>query len=88
MWLTIEGNHITLYNSFPDKFLITKEVNKNNHFFVPKTFHEGTIMYYKKENFKLSNRMRGIPLAETLISLDEDGIIPTTQINYDYIKSF
>jgi hypothetical protein len=87
LWITIQNTQITIYKNFPNRFKIIKEVNKENHWFVPKTFEVGQIMYFKSHGYSSANWLNGIPLAESLTPVENTDIIPTTQINYGYIEA-
>jgi hypothetical protein len=43
-------------------------------------------MYLSTNVYGTTNYLNGIPLAESLEPIPETDIIPTTQINYQYIK--
>tara|TARA_B110000879_G_scaffold85632_1_gene118290 strand:+ start:5181 stop:5504 length:324 start_codon:yes stop_codon:yes gene_type:complete len=34
LWIEVDEYSIKIYNSFPEKFTLTKEVNKSNHYFI------------------------------------------------------
>jgi hypothetical protein len=87
LWITIQNTQITIYKNFPNRFKIIKEVNKENHWFVPKIFEVGQIMYFKSHGYSSANWLNGIPLAESLTPVENTDIIPTTQINYGYIEA-
>ena len=38
LWIELNELNIIIYSKFPEKFILTKEVNKTNHPFTPKTF--------------------------------------------------
>ena len=87
LWITIKEQTITIYKNFPTQFKIIKEVNKTNHLFTPKTFEVGQILYFKNHGYSSVNWLNGIPLAESLTLIEGTEIIPTTQINYDFIEA-
>ena len=88
LWIETTSSQITIFKHFPKKFIIVKEVNKENHWFTPETFEKGTILYYTENNFGTANLLNGIPLSKSLITIEGTNIIPSTQINYEYIVQF
>ncbi len=86
MYVELNDNLMTVYEEFPTCFKILKEVNTKNHRHTPKTFVKNTIMYFSTNVYGTTNYLNGIPLAESLEPIPETDIIPTTQINYQYIK--
>lgn len=88
LWIEFDDKHhfIKVYKTFPSKFELIKEVNKQNHWFTPKTFKKGTIMHYVSNSYGTANRMNGIPLSEDLTPIEGTNLIPSIQINYDFIK--
>lgn len=88
MWIEIDEFHntIILYKNFPKAFKIIKEVNKENHWFTPKTFPVGTILHTCPDPFGICNWKNGIPLSEDLKPIENVGIIPVIQINYDFLE--
>ncbi len=86
LWIEINELSILIYMKFPDKFVLIKEVNKSNHFFTPKTFYKGTIMYSVSSSYSSSNGLLGTSLWDNLNTIEETDLIPSVQINYDYIK--
>ena len=85
-WIEVEGLNITVYKNFPQKFEIIKEVNKYNHSFPPRKFLTGEVLVYGNSVYGSCNFLNGIPLAESIESVEGNTIIATTQINYEYIK--
>ena len=88
LWIEFDEYHnfIRVYKTFPSKFKLIKEVNKQNHWFTPKVFKKGAIMHYTDNSYGTANRMNGIPLSEDLKTIEGTELIPTTQINYEYIS--
>jgi hypothetical protein len=87
IWITVKNTTITIYKNFPTHFRIIKEVNKDNHWFTPKTFEVGQILYFKNNGYRLTNWLKGIPLCENLRPTEGTEIIATTQINYEFIEA-
>jgi hypothetical protein len=85
-WIEVEGVNIKVYKDFPQQFEVIKEVNKYNHFFTPRTFLVGEVLFYRNSVYGSCNFLNGIPLAESLEPVEGTTIIATTQINYGYIK--
>lgn len=87
LWIDIRENYIEVYTSTPNTFKIVSEVNKLNHPYSPRTFEKGTIMYFSSSSYSMCNWLKGIPLWD--IKNDEviEGLKPSCQINYNYIKS-
>lgn len=85
-WIEVEGFNITVYKDFPQQFEVIKEVNKYNHYFTPRTFVVGEVLFYSNSVYGSCNFLNGIPLAESLEPVEGTTIIATTQINYGYIK--
>ena len=86
MYVELNDNLMTVYKEFPTYFKILKEVNTKNHRHTPKTFVKNTIMYLSTNVYGTTNYLNGIPLAESLEPVQGTNIIPSTQINYKYIK--
>ena len=86
MYVELNDNLMTVYEEFQTCFKILKEVNTKNHRHTPKTFVKNTIMYLSTNVYGTTNYLNGIPLAESLEPVQGTDIIPTTQINYQYIK--
>ena len=88
LYVELKKSHILVYKNFPNKFILLKEVNKSNHHFTPKTFKKGTIMYSVSPSYSSTNRMNGVPLWEDLETIKGTELIPSVQINYDYIAIY
>ena len=88
MYVEVKENSIIVFKNFPKKFILLKEVNKSNHHFTPRTFKKGTIMYSISPSYSSANRMNGVPLWDSLKTINDTELIPSVQINYDYIKPY
>ena len=88
MYVEVKENSIIVFKNFPKKFILLKEVNKSNHYFTPRTFKKGTIMYSISPSYSSANRMNGVPLWDSLETINDTELIPSVQINYDYIKPY
>ena len=86
LWIDINNHFIEVYHSFPKQFEIISEVNKLNHPHTPKTFKKGTKMYFNHSSYSSCNWMRGIPLWDDKYDEVGDGLKPSCQINYNFIK--
>jgi len=86
LWIEVNELFITIHSKFPEKFVLTREVNKANHYFTPKTFPKGTIMYSVSAAYSSSNGMSGTSLWDNLNPIEGTDLIPSVQINYDFIK--
>ena len=86
LWIEIDKNQIKIFKRFPEKFKIIKEVNKSNHYFTPKVFLKGTIMYSVKAAYSSANKMNGVTLWDNLKTVEGTKIVPSVQINYEYIN--
>jgi hypothetical protein len=86
LWLEVWNNQIEIFRAFPKEFQIIKEVNKSNHPHTPKTFKKGTKMYYNSSIFSTSNWLNGIPLWDNKNEEVGNGLKPSCQINYNYIR--
>ena len=86
LWVETNKLSITIHAKFPDKFILIKEVNKSNHFFTPKTFPKGTIMYSVNSTYSTSNGLFGTSLWDDLNPIEGTDLIPSVQINYDFIE--
>ena len=84
-YVEVEKNYIKVFKDFPKRFILTKEVNISNHPFTPQTFKKGTIMYSVIPAYSSVNRMNGIPLWNNLKTIEGTELIPSVQINYDFI---
>ena len=86
LWIDLKKDYIEVYSSFPKEFEIVSEVNKLNHPHTPKTFEKGTKMFYNSSNYSSCNWLKGIPLWDNKDEEVVEGIKPSCQINYDFIK--
>ena len=86
LWIDINEDSIEVYRSFPKEFEIISEVNKFNPPHTPKTFEEGTKMYFNPSSYSSCNWMRGIPLWDDKYDEVGHGLNPSCQINYKYFK--
>ena len=84
LWIEINQLEIIIYRDFPERYKIIKEVNKENHWFIPTTISKGTIMYLSKDHYGVVNWLNGIPLA-VKEHKNEMEVNPVVQINYDFI---
>lgn len=85
LWIEVRNNQMEIFREFPEEFKIIKEVNKSNHPFIPKTFEEGTTMYFRIDS-SLCNWLNGIPLWDNKEEVLKYGLKPSCQINYGYIQ--
>lgn len=85
LWLVVKDNRIIIYKNFPRNFIAIKDVNKLNHPHVPKPFKKGTLLYFNSSNYGTCNWLNGIPLWDCKDDILEQGLLPSCQINYDYI---
>ena len=85
LYVEVNKSSVKVFKNFPKKFILLKEVNKSNHHFTPKTFPKGTTMYSVVPAYSSTNRMNGIPLWHNLETIEDTELIPSVQINYDYI---
>ena len=83
--LTYRRDGIFINNSFPEKFTLTKEVNKSNHYFTPGIFKKGKIIYSVIGSYSSANRMVGVPLWKNQEPIEGTDLIPGVQINYGFI---
>ena len=80
-WINIKAFEIEIYKDFPTKFIITKEVNFQNHLHIPRIFVLNEIMLKMNDNYSTCNWNKGIPLMAE--SDKKNGIIDySCQINY------
>ena len=86
LWVEIssESNLLHVYKRFPESFLVTKEVNKQNHRHVQEMIQKDTILYPAEDTYGVVDWLNGIPLSEYSESGKD---APYTQINYDYLKA-
>lgn len=86
LWIDINKHFIEVYSYFPKEFEIISEVNKFNHPFTPKTFEKETKMYYNSSSYASCNWLRGIPLWDSKDEEVVEGLKPSCQVNYNYIR--
>ena len=86
LWIDINEDSIEVYSFFPKEFEIINEVNKSNHPHTPKTFKKGTKMYYNSSSYSTINWLNGIPLWDNKNEEVGNGLKPSCQINYNYIR--
>ena len=87
LWIDLKKDDIEVYSSFPKEFEIVSEVNKLNHPYTPKTFEKGTKMFYNSSNYSSCNWLKGIPLWDNKDEEVVEGLKPSCQINYNFVKS-
>ena len=73
LWITIDDLTIIIYKYFPTRFKIIQQVDTTNHWFTPKSFKVGQIMYFNNHGYSSANWLNGIPLAESLTPINETG---------------
>lgn len=90
LWLEISEKEIEIYNNFPEKFILINNIDKTNHYHTPKSFSKGTIMYFLSNSggYSSCNWLNGIPLWHNKDDVYEQGLRPSVQINYDFIKRY
>jgi hypothetical protein len=86
LWIEIEGLRIKIFREFPERFRVISEVNSTNHWFIPKTYPKGTILYYGDDPYSVCNRDKGIPLSEESPKDNSSRLCPIVQINYEFIE--
>ena len=86
LYVEVKKNSIEVFKNFPKKFILLKEVNKSNHYFTTKVFLKGTIMYSVKAAYSSANKMNGVTLWDNLKTVEGTKIVPSVQINYEYIN--
>jgi hypothetical protein len=86
LYVEVKKNSIEVFKNFPEKFLLLKEVNQSNHYFTPKTFPKGAVMYSVKAAYSSANKMNGVSLWNNLNTVEGTKIVPSVQINYEYIN--
>ena len=87
LWIDINEDNIEVYSFFPKEFEIISDVNKLNHPHTPKTFEKRTKMYYiNSSSYSSCNWLKGIPLWDNKDEVVIEGLKPSCQINYEYIK--
>ena len=87
LWIDLKKDYIEVYSSFPKEFEIVSEVNKLNHPHTPKTFEKGTKMFYNSSSYSSCNWLKGIPLWDNKDEEVVEGLKPSCQINYNFVKS-
>jgi len=87
LWIDLKKDDIEVYSSFPKEFEIVSEVNKLNHPHTPKTFEKGTKMFYNSSSYSSCNWLKGIPLWDNEYEEVVEGLKPSCQINYNFVKS-
>tara|TARA_B110000114_G_C14806062_1_gene282784 strand:- start:44 stop:526 length:483 start_codon:yes stop_codon:yes gene_type:complete len=87
LWIDLKKDYIEVYSSFPKEFEIVSEVNKLNHPHTPKTFEKGTKMFYNSSSYSSCNWLKGIPLWDNEYEEVVEGLKPSCQINYNFVKS-
>jgi hypothetical protein len=89
LWLDIYAEKIEVSRDFPTSFILVNTVNKQNHWYTPKQFEKGTVMYYSGNGGHGScNWLNGIPLWEDMKTVEGTSLIPSLQINYEFIEVF
>ena len=86
LWIEIKQDFIEIYSVFHNEFQIVSEVNKLNHPHTTKTFKRGTKMYFNNSGYSSCNWLKGIPLWDNKDEEVVEGLKPSCQINYDFIK--
>ena len=86
LWIDINEDNIEVYSFFPKEFEVIREVNKLNHPHTPKTFEKGTKMYFNSSSYSSSNWLNGIPLWDNKDEVVIEGLKPSFQVNYEYVK--
>ena len=87
LWIDLKKDDIEVYSSFPKEFEIVSEVNKLNHPHTPKTFEKGTKMFYNSSSYSSCNWLKGIPLWDNEYEEVVEGLKPSCQISYNFVKS-
>lgn len=89
IWLEVDEFGIIIFKEFPSSFTVIQSINKDNHFYTPKEFSIGSILYFSNTgSYGNCNWKKGIPLWENLDAIEGTTIIPYVQINYEYIKPY
>tara|TARA_B100000925_G_C21941901_1_gene444999 strand:+ start:615 stop:1094 length:480 start_codon:yes stop_codon:yes gene_type:complete len=86
LWIDVDKYNVKIYFYFPEEFEIIKEVNKVNHPHTPKNFQKGTKMYYNSSIYSYCNWLKGIPLWDNKDEEVGEGLKPSCQVNYNFIK--
>ena len=85
-WIIINDFQIEIYQEFPKKFLIIKEVNFQNHPHIPRIFKLNEYMISTVNFYGTSNWEKGIPLmSEIDMNTGLDNY--SCQINYEFIRA-
>jgi hypothetical protein len=90
LWIEIKGNSLRLYQEFPERFMVTKAISKENHPHTPISIPEGTPMELTTDPFGVVNYGKGIPLTGKILidSLTiSNALKPFLQIDYPFIKA-
>ena len=85
-WITINDFQIEIYNEFPKKFMIIKEVNFQNHPHIPRIFKLNEYMIIIANFYGTTNWEKGIPLMSE-IDINKGLSNYSCQINYEFIKA-
>ncbi|MDM9630246.1 hypothetical protein [Robiginitalea aurantiaca] len=89
LWIEIDGYQITIYQDFPERFRIIKDVDTENHPHTPISIPKGTIMELSENAYGVVNYSNGIPLTGKILTEAEGVTIaqnPFLQINYPFIE--
>lgn len=87
LWLEFDSEKVVLFREFPTRFKLVETVNSHNHWYTPKQFDKGTVMYYSGSGgYGSCNWLKGIPLWEDMTIIEGTSIIPSLQINYEFIE--
>ena len=89
LWIEIEGYYITIYQDFPERFRIIKDVDTENHPHTPIPIPKGTIMELGTESFGVVNYNNGITLTGKILVENlrvSSNLKPYLQINYPFIE--
>lgn len=87
LWIEIKDTRITIFKTFPERFTVIRKVNKQNHWFTPKTYSKGQIMYSTRDPYRVCDRRNGIPLTDVPPSPTREKTAGVIQINYPFIKA-
>lgn len=85
-WIIINDFQIEIYQEFPKKFLIIKEVNFQNHPHIPRIFKLNEYMISAVNFYGTSNWEKGIPLMSE-IDMNTGLNNYSCQINYEFIRA-
>lgn len=86
LWVEQYQNTLKIYKNFPSKFKVIKDVTKKDFGYIPKPFYKGQILYYINNSNSNCNRLRGVPLWDNLDQVKGTNIIPSVQINFNFIS--